>query len=266
MAVPTIVIAGTSSGVGKTSLTLGIVRALTRRGLRVQPFKVGPDFLDPTYLTRAAQRTCYNLDSWMTGSHYVKQLFHDACKDADIAIVEGVMGMFDGSDPESNQGSTAEIASWLGAGVVLVINAHGLARSIAPLVKGFAEFDPLVDIVGVLANYAGSPRHGEWLHTTLTSNELPVLLGTMPRNTLPQLPSRHLGLVSASEETLPMSVIDQLADACELHLDMNAIRNAAKHVEVESQSQAFKPIKSSRHIVCAYWCCERSCFSFCISR
>ncbi len=230
MSIPTLVIAGTSSGVGKTSITLGLLRALSRRGLRVQPFKVGPDFLDPTYLTRAAGRTCYNLDGWMTGREYVGQLFARACRDADIAVVEGVMGMFDGSDPANNTGSTAEIAAWLGAGVVLVINSHGLARSIAPLVKGFAEFDPSVKLVGVIANYAGSPRHCLWMQSALEAENLSPLLGAMPRDSLPGLPSRHLGLVTADEQTLPDSTIDQLADACAEHLDIDAIIRAARGV------------------------------------
>ncbi len=227
MGIPTLVIAGTSSGVGKTSLTLGMVRSLSRRGLRVQTFKVGPDFLDPTYLTRAAGRTCYNLDGWMCGHGYVEQLFARACQDADIAVVEGVMGMFDGSDPADNTGSTAEMAAWLGAGVILVINSHGLARSVAPLVKGFVEFDDSLNVTGVIANHAGSARHYSWMQSALAAENLPPLLGAMPRNALPTLPSRHLGLVSADEETLPMSVIDQLADACAEHIDLDAIMDAA---------------------------------------
>ena len=107
---PRLVIAGTGSGVGKTSLAVGLVRALGRQGLRVQTFKVGPDFLDPTYLARASGRTCYNLDAWMTSGDYVRQLFARATADADLAAIEGVMGLFDGASPASLEGSTAEIA------------------------------------------------------------------------------------------------------------------------------------------------------------
>ena len=158
-----LVIAGTSSGVGKTSLSLGLARALGRRSLRVQPFKVGPDFLDPTYLTRATGRTCYNLDGWMTDRRYVEQLFHRVTADADVALVEGVMGMFDGADPASLTGSTAEIAAWIDAPVLLVVNAHGMARTLAAVVKGFVEFEPSVRIAGVVANLTGSERHRHWL-------------------------------------------------------------------------------------------------------
>ena len=119
---PAILIAGVSSGVGKTSLTLGIVRALTRRGLRVQTFKVGPDFLDPSYLALASGRPCYNLDGWMTSREYVQQLFARATADAAVAVIEGVMGLFDGASPTGLEGSSAEIALWLDAPVVLVAN------------------------------------------------------------------------------------------------------------------------------------------------
>ena len=232
MKIPTLVIAGVSSGVGKTSLTLGLVRAFSRRGMRVQPFKVGPDFLDPTYLSRAAGRPCYNLDGWMGNREHVQQLFSNACADADLAIIEGVMGLFDGSDPASNTGSTAEIAAWLGAGVVLVVHAHGMARSVVPVAKGFAEFDPSVNLVGVIANHVGSPRHVSWLRSALASEDAPKLLGAVPRNSLPSLPSRHLGLVTANEQTFSDATLDELADACEKHLDLDAILSAAKPIPV----------------------------------
>jgi len=136
--VPILVIAGAGSGVGKTSLTLGLAAALRRRGLVVQTFKVGPDYLDPTHLARASGRACYNLDGWMTGRDYVRRLASAKSQDADLAIVEGVMGLYDGASPVSPAGSTAEIARWLNAPVLLVLNAHGAARSLAAIVHGFA--------------------------------------------------------------------------------------------------------------------------------
>ncbi len=170
---PRIVIAGTNSGVGKTSVTLALVCALRKRGLRVQTFKVGPDFLDPTYLTLASGRPCYNLDGWMTDKAYVQNLFINKAVNADIAVIEGVMGLFDGSDPVDASGSTAEIAVWLDAPVLLVVNAHGVARSLAALVKGFAEFDPALTIAGIVANHCGSERHGDWLKESLNAFGLP---------------------------------------------------------------------------------------------
>ncbi|MHC4404449.1 MAG: cobyrinate a,c-diamide synthase [Planctomycetota bacterium] len=223
-----LVIAGTSSGVGKTSVTLGLARALCRRSLQVQPFKVGPDFLDPTYLTRATGQTCYNLDGWMTDRRYVGRLFRRVTEDADVALVEGVMGMFDGADPASLAGSTAEIAEWLDASVLLVVDAHGLAQTLAAVVKGFVDFEPSVRIAGIVANRTGSARHEQWLSEALRSANLPPLVGAIPRGAFDPLESRHLGLVTADRERLPSEQIEQLADACEEHIDIDAVVSLAR--------------------------------------
>ncbi len=223
-----LIIAGTGSGVGKTSITLGLIRALSRRGLAIQPFKVGPDFLDPTHLSIAAGRACYNLDGWMTGESYVKTLFDRMCGQADIAVVEGAMGMFDGASASSLSGSTAEIACWLDAPVLLVVGAHGVARSIAAIVKGFAEFDPNVHLAGVIANHTGTHRHRTWMAKALDSEALPGLVGAIPRDALPKLSDRHLGLITADANTLPETLIDALADACETHLDIDTIVKLAE--------------------------------------
>lgn len=227
---PRLVIAGTSSGVGKTSLTLGLTAALSRRGLKVQTFKVGPDFLDPTWLSLASGRPCINLDGWMCEPQYVQELFAKTCADADIAIIEGVMGLFDGADPASAQGSTAEIARWLEAPVLLVVNAHGMARSIAALVKGYASFDPRLLLAGTVANHCGSARHATWLGDALTSAGLPPLVGAVRRDSLPSLPSRHLGLVTADQRNLSASALDDLADAVETQLTLPRILELAKNV------------------------------------
>ncbi len=229
-ACPRLVIAGSGSGVGKTSLTLGLARWLARQGLRVQTFKVGPDFLDPSYLAMASGRTSYNLDGWMTSPEYVRRLFARATADADVALVEGVMGMFDGASPRTLEGSTAEIAQWLAAPVLLVVNAHGAARSLAATVKGFAEFEPGVRVAGVIANQGGSPRHRAWLAKSFSQAATPPLLGMLPRGSLPALPSRHLGLVAAEQANLGQG-IDQLADACGEHLDVPALIAMARSAE-----------------------------------
>jgi cobyrinic acid a,c-diamide synthase len=223
-----LVIAGTSSGVGKTSLALGLAAAMVRRGLRVQTFKVGPDFLDPTYLALASGRPCYNLDGWMTGREYVRQLPARTTADADVAVIEGVMGMFDGASPDSLEGSTAEIALWLDAPVLLVTNAHGSARSLAAAVKGFNEFERGVRVAGVIANQSGSDRHKAWLAEALAAAGLPPLAGTVPRGSLPSLPSRHLGLVTADDRVLPRETIEQLGQACAKHLDIDLILRLAR--------------------------------------
>jgi cobyrinic acid a,c-diamide synthase len=220
---PTLVIAGTQSGSGKTSLTLALTCALRRRGLAVQTFKVGPDFLDPTYLALASGRPCHNLDGWMAGREAVRRLYERATADADVALVEGVMGLFDGADPATDEGSTAEIARWLAAPLLLVAGVHGMARSLAALVKGFAAFAPDLTLAGVVANRCGSERHAAWLAEALRSAGLPPLAGAIPRGGFPELASRHLGLVSADEGTLPPALREALADAAERHLDLASL-------------------------------------------
>ncbi len=172
---PRVIIAGTGSGVGKTSVTLALIAALKKRGLRVQSFKVGPDYLDPTYLSIASGRPCYNLDGWMTGADYVRELFADRVTTADVAVIEGVMGLFDGSDPVSPEGSAAEIAEWLNAPILLVVDAYGMARSFAAVVKGYAEFQPQLNVAGVIANHCGSEKHGSWLGESLSAFDWPGL-------------------------------------------------------------------------------------------
>ena len=220
MTCPGIVIGGTESGVGKTSLTLAMVAALRRRGLKVQTFKVGPDFLDPTHLAVASGRPCYNLDGWMTGRDYVLRLFSRATADADFAVIEGVMGLFDGAHADSIEGSTAEVARWLKAPVVLVVNVHGMARSFAALVAGFSRFERGVKLSGVIANHCGSERHAEGLRDALKARALPPLVGAFPRGGLPALQSRHLGLVTADGEILSSAVLERLATAFERHVNV----------------------------------------------
>jgi cobyrinic acid a,c-diamide synthase len=220
---PTLVIAGTHSGSGKTSLTLALIRTLTRRGLVVQTFKTGPDFLDPTYLALASGRPCYNLDGWMSGEGYVRRLFERTAADADCALVEGVMGLYDGADAATDEGSTAEVARWLGAPVLLVVNVHGMGRSVAALVKGFVDFGVELRFAGVVANHCGSQRHAVWLADSLSAAGLPPLVGGIPRGDFPKLTSRHLGLVTADQRLLPNRVLDTLADTVERCLSLGAL-------------------------------------------
>jgi cobyrinic acid a,c-diamide synthase len=221
-------IAGTGSGVGKTTVTVALLRALSRRGLAVSTFKVGPDFLDPTYLAIASGRPCHNLDGWMMGTSYAAALFERASRDADISIVEGVMGLYDGSSPTSLEGSSGEIAKLLAAPVVLVAGAHGMSRSFAALVRGYVGFEPGVDIAAVIANHAGSARHAVGLAESLRAAGLPPLLGAIPRGALATLPSRHLGLVTADRGLLGEGLLDELADALERHADLDALLALAR--------------------------------------
>ena len=220
---PTLVIAGTHSGAGKTSFTLALARALARRGLNVQTFKVGPDFLDPTYLALASGRPCYNLDGWMAGHDHCLRLFVRAVADADCALVEGVMGLFDGADAESAEGSTAEIARLLDAPVILIANVHGMGRSFAALVKGYTTFEAGLRFAGVVANHCGSERHAVWLSDSLQAACLPPLLAAIRRGAFPELASRHLGLVTADGGQLPESLLDALANALERNLSLEML-------------------------------------------
>ena len=220
---PTLVIAGTHSGAGKTSFTLAVARALARRGLKVQTFKVGPDFLDPTYLALASGRPCYNLDGWMAGHDHCRRLFVRATADADCALVEGVMGLFDGADAESAEGSTAEIARLLDAPVIFIANVHGMGRSFAAMVQGYTTFEAGLHFAGIVANHCGSERHAAWLSDSLQAACLPPLLGAIPRGAFPELSSRHLGLVTADGGQLLESLLDALANALERNLSLETL-------------------------------------------
>lgn len=227
LSIPRLLIAGTQSGSGKTSLTAGIARALVRRGMRPQVFKSGPDFLDPTYLSLAAGRPCYNLDGWMMGERHVRALFASACRGADIALIEGAMGLFDGADHTSLEGSAAQLAAWLGAPVLLAAPAGGAARSFAAMAHGFATFEKEAPVAGIIANRAGSEDHGRLLAASLDHAGLPPLVGAVPAKALPELPHRHLGLVTADGDSVPDGVFDQLASGIGRWLDLERILRIA---------------------------------------
>jgi cobyrinic acid a,c-diamide synthase len=220
---PRIVIAAAHSGSGKTSLAISLTGALCRRGYKVQTFKVGPDFLDPTYLAVVSGRPCYNLDGWMMDKEHIQNLFERVTRDADIAVVEGVMGLFDGSDTSTTQGSTAQIAEWLDAPVLLIVNSRGMSRSFAALVKGFTSFEPQLNFIGVIANHCGSQNHENWLSASLAAAGEPPLVGAIPSGAFVKLPGRHLGLVTASEQNLTKPIIDDLSAAVERHVSIETL-------------------------------------------
>lgn len=198
------IIAGTHSGAGKTTLTLGIMEALRRRGYKVQPFKAGPDYIDPGYHTALCQTPSYNLDTWMMGVNGVKRTFSSAMQSGDIGVIEGVMGLFDGKSGERQggpvgPGSTADIARVLKVPVVLVLDASGMAGSAAAVVKGFERFDPAVKIAGVIFNRVGSPSHYGILKSAVTGSTGVKALGFLPADRTIKLPHRHLGLVTSGE-------------------------------------------------------------------
>jgi cobyrinic acid a,c-diamide synthase len=203
--VPRVVIAGVASGVGKTTTMIALARALASRGLRVALFKCGPDYLDPTYHARATGRPSHNLDGWMMGRDAVLATFARGAREADIALVEGVMGLFDGASPTTDHGSSAEIAKWLGAPVLAVLDASGMARTIAAIAAGLAGFDPDVRVAGLLANRIGSRGHLELLRAA--SKQVPVL-GGLPEKSELRFPERHLGLHTADERTVPQAALE----------------------------------------------------------
>ncbi|GAB4351263.1 MAG: cobyrinate a,c-diamide synthase [Cyanophyceae cyanobacterium] len=219
--IPTLVIAGTHSGVGKTSIALGLMRVLARRGVRVQPFKVGPDFIDPGHHDRATGRRSRNLDSWMLSPAVCRALFQRAAADCDLAIVEGVMGLFDGRGSTA-AGSTAELAKVLGAPVLLVIDGRGLSRSAAALVAGYGGFDRGLDLAGVIVNRVGSDRHGALIAEALESGPVPVL-GWVRRCEEFAIASRHLGLHLAAEADGGEAHLGALAEAIAGALDLDRV-------------------------------------------
>jgi cobyrinic acid a,c-diamide synthase len=199
-----LVIAGASSGAGKTTATVALARALAERGLRVATFKCGPDYLDPTYHARATGRPSHNLDGWMMGREAVLSTFVRGAQGADVAIVEGVMGLFDGASPTGEQGSTAEIAKWLEAPVIAVVDASGMARTIAAIAHGLVAFDSALRVAGFLCNRLGSRGHLDLLRQALRA---PPIVGGLPEQASLAFPERHLGLRTADEQAVPEALL-----------------------------------------------------------
>ncbi|HBC88937.1 MAG TPA: cobyrinate a,c-diamide synthase [Lentisphaeria bacterium] len=216
-------IAGTNSGVGKTTITLGLLRALKKRGLKVAPFKCGPDYIDTAFHKAACGSPSRNLDTWMTPRGVLSYIFKKGCANSDCAVIEGVMGMFDGAKAGKLKGSTADVAMKLDVPVLLAVNARGMAGSIAPIVKGYTEFNKKIKIIGVIANNVSSGRHAQILKDSLKVSNLPPLIGWIPRDETLKLPERHLGLVPAFENIKTQKWFDRLARICEENVDIDRI-------------------------------------------
>ncbi len=193
-------IAGTHSGVGKTTVTLGLMSALTQRGYKVQGFKVGPDFIDPGHHTAVTGIPSRNLDTWMMGVDTCIELFKRSAAKADISIIEGVMGLYDGHLNDGEAGSSAHLAKILRTPVILVVDAKGMARSAGAVVLGYLNFDQEVKIAGVILNNIGSTKHFEAIRRSIVGaiHELP-LLGYLPKDAKITIPQRHLGLITSHE-------------------------------------------------------------------
>jgi cobyrinic acid a,c-diamide synthase len=227
MRFPRLVIAGTHSGVGKTTVTLAILAALKARGRQVQPFKAGPDFIDPSHHSAATGRLSRNLDGWMLGESINREIFARAAVDADISIIEGMMGLFDGSSPVNEIGSTAELAKQLNAPVLLVIDGSAMARSAAAMVLGYATFDPGLRVVGVLFNRVSSEGHYKLLKDAVEQETNVVAVGYLRPDPAVTVFDRHLGLVTAMEQGTG-ELYGRLAKAAEETVDLDRIEGLAR--------------------------------------
>jgi cobyrinic acid a,c-diamide synthase len=222
MSTPRIVVAGTHSGVGKTTVATGIMAAFRRRGLQVQGFKVGPDFIDPTFHHAATGRPSHNLDGWMLPREANLDVLVRAIDDADVAVIEGVMGLFDGKSTPSLSGTTAEMAIWLDAAVVLVLDAAAMAGSAAAIVHGFDTLVPELRLSAVVCNKVASEKHYGYLRDAITARCRPAVIGYLPRDANFSIPERHLGLHLA-HEALTEDRLRQLAEWIESHLDLDRL-------------------------------------------
>jgi cobyrinic acid a,c-diamide synthase len=225
--IPRIVLAGTGSGVGKTLIAAGLIGAFRRRGLVVQPYKCGPDYIDPGWLAFAASRPCRNLDVWMLSDEAVRETLARGSAGADVAVIEGVMGLFDGARFDSSAHSTADIGAKLGAPVLLVVDISGAGRSVAATALGFARFDPAMPVAAVALNLAGSEGHARGCTEAIAEVAGLPTLGWLPRSPELALPERHLGLQLAAENERRASVLSAAADAVAERFDLDAILRLA---------------------------------------
>jgi cobyrinic acid a,c-diamide synthase len=239
-----VLIAGTASGTGKTTITLAIEAALCRRGLVVQPFKCGPDYLDTAHHSAICRRKCRNLDTIMLSVDENSASLQRASRDADIVVAEGMMGLFDGISGESNRGSSADIARALRIPIVLVMDASCSSRSIAATLRGFATFDPEVKISAVILNRVASEGHFQMLEDAIRgTTEIPIL-GWIPKNSAWAIPERHLGLVDANERAWTEDQLASFGDIAESHLDLDRFVDIAS--EVGAADKALSPSNDIR--------------------
>ena len=225
-----LIIAAPGSGSGKTTLTLALLRRLRGAGVAVASAKVGPDYIDPAYHAAASGRPCHNLDTWTMSDGTLSALITDLQRDASAVVVEGVMGLFDGAP--DGRGSAADLSRRTGWPVVLVVDASGMAASVAALVHGFASYDPEVDVAGVIFNRTGSARHGELLRRAMQGMGIPVF-GCVTRNDCLELPDRHLGLVQAREHPDLEGFLAGAAKQIGREVDTEALLAAARPARME---------------------------------
>ena len=227
MKIPRIVLAGTTSGVGKTSITCGIIHALQKNGYSVQPFKVGPDYIDPSYLSSISKHDTYNLDVWLMGKTQLLKSFISNSK-SDISLIEGVMGYYDGFGGDSNYASTHHVATITKSPVLLVLDSSKTSRSIAATALGFQKFHRNSRIVGIILNKIGSKKHEILCKTALEKTKIPII-GVIPKNTSLNLESRHLGLISTLENKTQIIQIEKISKIISKSIDVNKIIEILKN-------------------------------------
>jgi cobyrinic acid a,c-diamide synthase len=256
------VIAGTHSGVGKTTVSLGIMAALRHRGLKVQPFKVGPDFIDPGLHSKICGLPSYNLDGWMLSQDYNASSFQRNVRNADVAIVEGVMGLYDGHSGSNEIGSTAEIANHLKLPVILVLDAATLARSAAAMILGYCRFDPKLSVIGVIFNRVAGAGHLRYLRDALKSLREVQCFGGLLRDDKVKIPERHLGLTVAEENVLDPPLVGRLRRLIEDNIDLDRLLRRTRINVSSRETQTTTPSGEHEHVSIAVARDKAFCFYY----
>jgi len=224
---PRIIIAGTNSGVGKTTVTLGIMSALVKRGMMVQGFKSGPDYIDPSHHNLVTGNASRNLDTWIMGNDVCRELFERSAIKADVSVIEGVMGLYDGSIDSTGPGSTAHLAKVLKAPVILVINAKGMAQSAGAMVLGYKEFDKDINLAGVIVNNVAGQSHYDYVKKSIEETCSIPVLGYLQKDKEITIPERHLGLIPSSENKSPSILYERLGEMVLETIDIDKLLKVA---------------------------------------
>lgn len=246
---PGIVLAGTNSGCGKTTISTGIMAALVKRGMKVQPFKVGPDYIDPMFHSFVTGRYSRNLDSWLLDEKTLVHLYCKNIEECDIAVVEGVMGFYDGFGGSSIEGSTAHVAGIIKCPVILVVNARGMSLSVAAMIKGFLDFNKASRVVGVILNKVNSKGLFTYLREIIEENTEVKVIGYVPESEDYLLPERHLGLVPDGEVTELRQKLNQLAEVIEKTIDIDLLLELAGEAEELCDDKKYLDIKTCKEKV-----------------
>ena len=255
MKIPRAVIAAPHSGAGKTTVAVGLMSALTAKGLRVQPFKVGPDFIDPSYHTRATGIHSKNLDTWLTSPEAVLRIFLKSSRTCDLAIIEGVMGLFDGVSGSGDTASTAEVSRILNAPIILVVDVSGAAGSCAALVHGFKTFDPKLKLKGVILNHVKSPKHLDLTRQAIEEGAKVRVIGALPNTPGITIPSRHLGLIPTAERDGLEDFLAELRKFIEQHCQLDQfleIARSADDLETDDKEERSDAVRVRARIGLAY--------------